>query len=137
MSSKNIFPKKCLKSEFRGVQEEVSFAKRNIFSWKRATPTLGTINETNMLFVTAINPGEPIRSKYEFFFTLIFLRWSWNFFTLKMLTLKIKLIYFSLVRTTVQNLTLLLSLCLLLGHWKMEARNKRKRQTYYEQKFQK
>ena len=38
------------KNTFRGVQEEGSFIESNIFSSKRATPTLGTINEKNMLF---------------------------------------------------------------------------------------
>ena len=35
---------------FRGFQEEVSFVKPNIFSWKRGTPSLGSRNEKNMLF---------------------------------------------------------------------------------------
>ena len=38
------------KNTFRGVQEAGSFIESNIFSSKRETPTLGTINEKNMLF---------------------------------------------------------------------------------------
>ena len=43
------------KKNIRGGQEEVTFAKPNICTSKRATPTLCTKNDSNMVFFTLLS----------------------------------------------------------------------------------